>query len=307
MSLTVFKQIVFLPELMTPTFPLRPTRALTILAVFLAPHVLGAQAEALAGLVGNSTDFNFYWTQVAVPHGSLRPEHGSYASGFGFELSFELPGGISRRLKLPAVRDPSVTGNDCRSKVARRELRQDQSCEDTTFKLIRRTRDGRQQTYEEEARIQQFNWREPVVTFELAVGFSQSGALVARDPGIDLRTSIREAPSVSLYGNLPSFHDRVSAYFGARSGLVSLQGGRAYVDDVPIPFSGSTFQVGPVFGVVAEVFGLNFFAEGAYMLRNIESIEWDTELPVPAVHSAKLSGAAFELGVQFNFRGPDKD
>jgi hypothetical protein len=58
-----------------------------------APTAVRGQAEALAGLVGNSTDFNFYWTQVGLSGGSLRPERGDRASGFGLELSFNLPGG----------------------------------------------------------------------------------------------------------------------------------------------------------------------------------------------------------------------
>jgi hypothetical protein len=46
-----------------------------------ATATVSGQAEALAGLVGNSTDFNFYWTQVGVSGGSLRPERGDRASG----------------------------------------------------------------------------------------------------------------------------------------------------------------------------------------------------------------------------------
>jgi len=122
-----------------------------------ATATVSGQAEALAGLVGNSTDFNFYWTQVGLSGGSLRPERGDRASGFGFELSFNLPGGITRSRTVPTHRDGAATGNDCESKFARRELTQGQPSADTTFKLLRRTRDGRQQTYEEEAKVKQFS------------------------------------------------------------------------------------------------------------------------------------------------------
>lgn len=70
-----------------------------------ATATVSGQAEALAGLVGNSTDFNFYWTQVGLSGGSLTPERGDRASGFGFELSFNLPGGITRSRKVPTHRD----------------------------------------------------------------------------------------------------------------------------------------------------------------------------------------------------------
>lgn len=54
--------------------------------------------------------------------------------------------------------------------------------------------------------------------------------------------------------------------------------------------------------------GFSFFAEGAYMLRNIQSIEWDTDSALPRLpHSANLRGPALAFGMQFNFRDPDQD
>ena len=41
------------------------------------------------------------------------------------------------------------------------------------------------------------------------------------------------------------------------------------------------------------------------MLRNIQSIEWDTDSALPRLpHSANLRGPALAFGMQFNFRDP---
>src|SRR6266511_4039918 len=233
---------------------LRSIAPATILLA-IAPSVGRPQAEALTGLLGSATDFDFFGTWVGVPRG---------------------------------------------------ELKQDQACQDVDYKVVKRIRARRDTTYEDEAKVEVFKWNEPIVSFELAIGFSQSGALVARESTTQMRASVREAPSVSLYGNVGT--GLLAGYFGARTGLVSLVGGRAYIDETAVPFEGSTFQIGPVLGGVVDFRGLSFFAEGAYMWRDIKSIEWDSDAQVGAAppRSANLSGPSFSLGVQFKFRDADK-
>jgi hypothetical protein len=119
-----------------------------------------------------------------------------------------------------------------------------------------------------------------------------------------MRASIREAPSLSLYTDV-DLRGPIDFYTGARTGLVSLVGGRGYVGDTAVEVDGSTFQLGPVLGLVAEVKGLNIFLEGSYMWRNIKSLEWDSGTDVPDLpHSANLSGPAIAFGVQFQFKKP---
>ncbi|HVF39098.1 MAG TPA: hypothetical protein VM939_04295, partial [Gemmatimonadaceae bacterium] len=74
---------VFTVMIVAPLFAATPGRA-------------DAQAEVLTGLLGNATDFNFFWTQVGSPRGDLRPERSSGASGVGFEFAFEIPGSVNR-------------------------------------------------------------------------------------------------------------------------------------------------------------------------------------------------------------------
>ncbi len=284
---------------------LRSIAPATILLA-IAPSVGRPQAEALTGLLGSATDFDFFGTWVGVPRGDLKPERGGRVAGVGFELAFDIPGGIGRKRIVPKVKSDTPRGTDCESRFQRGELKQDQACQDVDYKVVKRIRARRDTTYEEEAKVEVFKWNEPIVSFELAIGFSQSGALVARESTTQMRASVREAPSVSLYGNVGT--GLLAGYFGARTGLVSLVGGRAYIDETAVPFEGSTFQIGPVLGGVVDFRGLSFFAEGAYMWRDIKSIEWDSDAQVGAAppRSANLSGPSFSLGVQFKFRDADK-
>ena len=233
-------------------------RALIFVFLFLAvAPTATAQADALAGLLDNATDFDFSGTWLTIPYGELKPERNGVVSGVGFELAFSIPGGIGQRHVLP--KNPRAKADSV----------------------------------------------EPILTLELAVGFSQAGALVSRHSSTDLRTSVREMPSVSLFG---SVGDRAGGYIGARTGLVTLTGGRAYINDTAIEFDGNTFQLGPVLGAFVNVWGLNIFAEGSYMWRDIKSIEWESDAVIgDAPRSANLSGPGIAVGVQFQFKKTDKD
>lgn len=279
------------------------------------PDTSHAQAEAVSGLLDNATDFNFFWTMVGIREGTLKPERGSAASGVGFELAFDIPGGIGRKRTVPnAKAKPARTQGraeslkTCEARFKRGELDAGQECADTTYKILKRTRVSREATYEEEPEVEEFEWEPAAVTFEVAVGFSQTGAFVPREGTDDMRVSIREAPTVSLYGNFPLSKERLAGYFGARTGLVQLAGGRAYSSDgIPIEFDGSTFQLGGVLGAVFEIAGLNFFAEGSYMLRDIKSIEWTSDTSIGTLpRSANLGGPSFAFGVQFRFKDAEK-
>jgi hypothetical protein len=92
-----------------------------------------------------------------------------------------------------------------------------------------------------------------------------------------------------------------------RSGIVSLVGGRSYSVSGLRKFGGDTFQLGPIAGVVTELAGLNFFAEGSYMWRDFKSIDWDGDAALGMLpRRMNLSGAALAIGVQFQFKEPDK-
>jgi hypothetical protein len=282
----------------------------SLLAV--SPPVALGQGAILSGLVDNATDIAFYATRVGLDKGALKPERGSTAGGLGFELAFEIPGGafplsrISKKKADPKKPTPATPGS-CEAKFEAGLLDQGQDCKDTTYKIVKRTRPSATGTYEETPEIEDFEWSENRVSFEVAIGFTQAGAFVARQGEHDLRASIREIPSVSLYGNFP-VKGRLGGYFGARTGWVQLVGGRAYpTTGAPIKFDGSTFQVGGVLGAVVEIFGLNFFGEGGYTFRNVKALEWDTETSIGTLPRAmNLRGANVALGLQFQFKEKKK-
>jgi hypothetical protein len=283
--------------------------AVVVLSVA-TPIVGYGQAEALTGLLGNATDFNFSWIFIAPSHRDLKPDRSKGTQGFGFELSFDLPGaGITkhRRARTAEQRTEEGKASTCLGKFNRALLGQDSACADTTFKLIEKRADGPVLTPE----ITEFDWHPTVFSFEAAVGFSQSGAYEAADGSNTMRASIREAPSVSLYLNLEDsikgLPGKYGAYAGARSGLVSLVGGKAFIADTVRDFGGTTFQLGPVLGAVGDYGGLNLFAESAYMWREIKSIEWQKDITTGDLPKrARLSGWAFAVGVQFHFKDASK-
>ena len=175
---------------------------------------------------------------------------------------------------------------------------------------MKRTRTNGVVTYEEEMKIDEFEWEVPLLSTEFALGFSQTGAYVSRRADRDIRVSLREIPSVSLYATYePRFrmaHKSFRVYGGARSGLVELIGGRAFGDSVTAKLSGETFQIGPVAGVVTKFRGINVFVEGAYMWRNFRSVDWDGETGLGSLPRAiDFTGGSVSVGVQFEFRTPD--
>jgi hypothetical protein len=269
------------------------------------PSVARAQEEMLVDVFGNATQFNFFWTQVGSPRGDLKPERGAGAAGIGFELGVPIPGGANRTLRAKSTRSSKPSGTDCKARYLRGELKQGEPCADTIVVGVKRIRSARDISYEEQVRIDEFAWEVPLLTLELAAGFSQSGAFVSRRPGNDLRVSLREIPAVSLYVNyrprLPVIGRVIGTHFGARTGIISLIGGRAFGENASARLSGEAFQF-----VVTRLHGINVFADGAYMWRHFNSVDWDTEAGLPNLpRSIDFSGPSLTFGVQFRFRQPD--
>jgi hypothetical protein len=251
-----------------------------------------------------------FWTQAGAPQGDFKPERDAGATGIGFELTFKIPGGFRRTLTVPAEASSSAEGKSCAARFARRELRQGAKCADTTVTAVKRTRTNGVVAYEEELKIDEFQWEVPLLSLELAIGFSQTGAFISRRPDRDIRVSLRETPEVSLYATyeprIRIARESFQVYGGARSGLVSLIGGRAFSDSVTAKLSGETFQIGPVAGVVTQFRGINVFVEAAYLWRNFRSVDWDGETGLGTLPRAiNFTGGSVSFGMQFEFRAPD--
>jgi len=288
-------------------------RCVTIGAILSAAVPSGAhsQEEALADVFGNATEFSFFWTQVGSPRGDFRPERSAGAAGLGFELGVPIPGGLTRTLHAKTKRSSKPSGTTCKARYSRGELSQGEPCADTTVVMVKRIRSTHDTSYEEQLKIDKFSWEIPVLTLALAGGFSQAGAFVSRRPQNDIRVSVREIPSVSAYVNynprLPVVGRAIGAHLGARTGIISLVGGRAFGADASARLSGETFQVGPVAGIVTRIRSVNAFAEGAYLWRHFNSVDWDSIEGLPNLpRSIDFSGPSLRIGLEFRFRSPDE-
>ncbi|MEP6602091.1 MAG: hypothetical protein ABJB49_09835 [Nitrospirota bacterium] len=61
-----------------------------------------------------------------------------------------------------------------------------------------------------------------------------------------------------------------------------------------------------VAGIVTKLRSVNVFAEGAYMWRNFDSVDWDTNDIRNLPRKINLSGPSLRLGVQFQFKQPEE-
>jgi hypothetical protein len=120
---------------------------------------------------------------------------------------------------------------------------------------------------------------------ELALGYTEIQDFVSAQPGLDLRGSVREFPSASLYLNhLPRGKDEDSSfgyYLGVRTGLAHLHGFRGFVGDFTSGPSdtlylggGTTFQFGVVLGAVLDFGPFSAFVEPGYTRRRFAVVEW---------------------------------
>lgn len=276
-----------------------------------APFAAKAQEEMLADVFGNATQFSLFWTQVGSPRGDFRPERRAGAGGIGFEFGVPIPGGFTRTLRAKAARSSKPAGTTCQARYSRGELSQGEPCADTTIVTVKRIRSTGSTSYEEQLHIEKFSWEIPVLTLEISGGFSQAGAFVSRRPDNDIRVSVREIPAVSVQVNynprLPVVGRAIGTHIGARTGIISLIGGRAFGEDASARLSGETFQFGPLAGIAAKVHGIIVFAEGAYMWRHFNSVDWDSETGLRNLpRSIDFSGSTLRLGLQFQFRKPDE-
>lgn len=141
---------------------------------------------------------------------------------------------------------------------------------------------------------------------EIALGYSELGGFRSAVPGLDLRGTVRELPSLALYVSyLPQ--GVVSVYLGGRAGLAQLQGFRAYLGSDPEPDSSftagaTTFQAGLALGGYVDVKAVTIFLEPSYTYRNFESVEWSNInglVPDVLPRSLDFSTWAIAFGAQF--------
>ena len=140
--------------------------------------------------------------------------------------------------------------------------------------------------------------RETIWTFELGVGYGQLSGFESSVPGLELKGSVRDLPTVSLYAS----YEPTGTYFGLRSGFMKFQGLQVF-DAAGESFQGSAegFMAGAALGQAIEMLSFNLFVEGGYAIRPFPSIEWSGgTIPAGTPRDMSLHGWNVAAGIQFS-------
>lgn len=149
--------------------------------------------------------------------------------------------------------------------------------------------------------------------FELGLGASYLQGYEAVEPSLDLRTSLRALPTVSLYASHP-VAGAVDGFLGGSFGLVELWNAQAYdAAGNAWDVEARTFEVGASAGVYLGLEGLpGVFGEAGWRFRRFPSVRWssqnDEPLPAEWPRSLDFSGWFVSLGLQLRLdEGKDHD
>jgi hypothetical protein len=153
----------------------------------------------------------------------------------------------------------------------------------------------------------------PNIRMELGLGYGQFTGFESSNPDFEIHGTVRETPTLTLYGTWEPRNSWITPYLGVRTGLIQLhnvqllQPGTA---DTVVVYKASSdvFQLGGVFGVSTNSsnFPLAAFIEVGYHVRKFPSVEWATNSSGKIVndlpHEFDFSGWTLELGIQAHIR-----
>ncbi|MBW3571391.1 MAG: hypothetical protein KY467_09810 [Gemmatimonadetes bacterium] len=149
--------------------------------------------------------------------------------------------------------------------------------------------------------------------FELGLGASYLQDYRAVEPSLDLRTSLRALPTISLYASRP-LAGALDAFLGGSFGLVELWNGQAYDPSGNTwDVEARTFEVGASAGLYLDIGALpGVFGEAGWRVRRFPSVKWtprgEEALPPEWPRSLDFSGWFLSLGLQLRLdRGGAED
>ncbi len=147
------------------------------------------------------------------------------------------------------------------------------------------------------------------VTYELGLGASFLRGYRAVEPSLDLRTSLRAFPTVSLYVSRDDLAGPFSVYVGGSFGLIELWNAQAYgPSGQPWDVQAQAFELGASLGLHLNRGAMRgLFVEGGYRSRDFHSVRWesraDEALPLAWPRSLDLSGPVLSAGWQVQLGG----
>ncbi len=269
------------------TFRILPFLLLALALVAVRPAPAAAQFGAVETLARRVSDLSFYYSRGGAEGSGRLDTDPAALTSFGVELLFEV------------ARIPSSSAQRRRAEAAPRERRVLREVE------VRRASDGTVDTifHYDVARSAPTGYRDEDIlwTMELGIGYGQVQGLELRDPTLDLNAMIRTLPSVTLYMT----YEPLGTYLGLRTGFL-----RTYalqvVDDAGNVYPGSAeaFMMGGLVGYALAMGPSYLFLEGGYTARTFPSVEWRSQLPLPADVPRQLdvSGWGLSVGIQFPVR-----
>lgn len=245
-------------------------------AAFCVPAPVSAQIGIFDALARRFSDVSFY-----VNTGGLAPSspevRADRLSAFGIEVLVGI-GGVSRPTGPAVRRDTAVLTWTGMQVVA------SPKGTDTTYTYTVKPGTVRQPT-------------EQVWSLELGLGYGQMSGFRSNVPGLEMKGSVRDLPTVSLYAS----YVRTGTYVGVRSGFMRLQSLQVF-DDRGNTWSGEadSFSTGVAIGESRDVLNLSFFGEAGYSWRPFPSIRWaGGPLPANIPRELSLHGWTIGVGVQF--------
>ena len=146
------------------------------------------------------------------------------------------------------------------------------------------------------------------VIIELALGYSQFAGLVSDDDTYELRGTVRELPSVTVYASFDGYVPRITPYIGLRSGIIDMHNFQA-VDGVQgatttvYGASPRSFQLGALLGVALGIPAVQPRIEAGYFFRDFPSLQWSPgSAPSRFPREMSFSGWSFSAGLQISLR-----
>ena len=143
--------------------------------------------------------------------------------------------------------------------------------------------------------------------FELSLGTNFLRGFRAVEPTLDLRTSLRTLPQISVYATFVGLavNSPIQPYAGVTFGFAEMWNARGYAPDGTVyELTADTYEIGASGGLYVDWSTLRgLYVEGGYRVRNFESLNWGAEtIPENWPRSIDTSGWIVNVGWQFRIR-----
>lgn len=246
-----------------------------------------AQIGPVEALAGRVSDLSFYYGTGGLTKQSTLEPNAFGVTSFGLELLFE----VARVPTAEARQRREAAEEETRRVLERVEVRMANGRADTIYHYA-----------VTEAPSEPYSPDEIAWIMEVGIGYGQTQGLSLRDPSLELNTTIRNLPALTLY----LFHQPTGGYLGMRTGFMRTDALQV-VDAWGYVYRGraEAFQLGGLVGYAVPIHPAYLFLEAGYALRSFPSVEWtDTPGPLPRAvpRSLDASGWSLTAGIQFPVR-----